>query len=243
MRSSMVLTLAVLCFALPVAAQTKACKDEDAVEIVNLGPAVSMTAATAPGPAVSASGAVEFAAIVNVGQKIWKIVVDNKSVVDAKTEYATALPQGVTDWSAMEGWKPTVGTVYQLKFKNAFCATVVDLRYQVLRTAGGSYKGKGQYLTAVVIEPLFLDVAWGYHVWLEASIPDASIVNVGTRERPIAAMTAELAWRIATPIKEMQGKSIYYMQGDGAYREIGEPFERDSAFKAKIAKTLKETLP
>ncbi len=246
MRSSMVLTLAVLSIALPAAAaKPNACvSTEESVEIVNLGPAITMSKAVAPKPeTMSASSAAELAAIANVGQKIWKIVIDNKPVVDAKTQYATALPKGVVDWSAMEGWKPAVGTVYQLKFKNAFCATVVDLRYQVLRTVGGSYKGKGQYLTAVVIEPLFVDVAWGYHVSVEALVADESVVNVGTHDQPVAAMTAELAWHVSTPLKDMQGKSLYYMQGDGVYQELGGPFQREDAFKTKIAKTLKETLP
>jgi hypothetical protein len=180
--------------------------------------------AAAPAPAaVSTANAARLDVIANLGQRIWKVVVDNKPVVDAKTQYATALPMGVTDWSAMEGWQPTVGTVYELKVKNAFCATVVDLQYQVLRTAGGSYKGAGKYLTAVTIQPMFLEVAWGYHVSVEASVPDSSIVNVGTLDKPVAAMTAELAWRVSTPIKDIQGKSLYYMQGDGVYREIGGP--------------------
>jgi hypothetical protein len=216
--------LAVLTFALPAAAAPpNTCSTpEDTVEIVNLGPVFSMAAAPAPA-AVSTANAARLDVIANLGQRIWKVVVDNKPVVDAKTQYATALPMGVTDWSAMEGWQPTVATVYELKVKNAFCATVVDLQYQVLRTAGGSYKGAGKYLTAVTIQPMFLEVAWGYHVSVEASVPDSSIVNVGTLDKPVAAMTAELAWRVSTPIKDIQGKSLYYMQGDGVYREIGGP--------------------
>ena len=238
--------LAFLLAALPAAAGDPSAftLDESSVKIVNLGPAVAPC--RTPSPKIGGTEGLlpELSVIANIGQKMWKIILNNKPVADVKTQYATALPKGVKDWADMAGWKPPKGTVYRLTAKNIYGATVVDIRYQVLRTTGGSYKGAGQYLTAVAIEPLLVEVAWGYRLSMEASIIESSIVNVGTSENPVAAMTAELAWRISTPVKDSQGKAIYYLQGNGIYQEIGAPFGRAAvdASKARIAKASKETL-
>ncbi len=251
-----ILSLAVLSFAVPAAAQfslkeiAAASKDpraftvdETTIEIVKVGPSVSPTEVTAPEPGPGDAIPV-LDSIINLGERIWKIIVDNKPVVNVKTQYATALPEGIKSWTQLGGWQRPKGTIYQLTAKNGYGGQVISLRYQVLRTAGGSYKGVGKYLTAVTVEPLLIEVAWGYHFSLDANVPDSSVVNVGTSENPVAAMMAQLGWRISTPIKDSSGNGIYYLQGDGAYQEIGGPFKRDEldAVKARIAKTLEGKL-
>ena len=72
---------------------------------------------------------------------------------------AVALPAGLTHWDSLSGWKPPKGTVYGFYAKNLYGMKVIDVEYQVLRTYGGSYKGKGRYLTGVTIEPLLVSVA------------------------------------------------------------------------------------
>jgi hypothetical protein len=251
------LVLTALMFALPAAAQfsmkeiAAASKDpkaytlnEMSVEIVKVGPTVTPTEVTPPEPSVRDTIPV-LDSIVNLGEKIWKIINDNKPVVNVKVQYASALPEGIKSWVQMGGWQRPKGTIYELSAKNAYGIQVIKLRYQVLRTTGGSYKGTGKYLTAVTVEPLLIEAAWGYHFSLDANVPDSSIVNVGTTEAPVAAMTPQLGWVISTAIKESQGKGIYYLQGDGVYQEIGGPFKNNSLDKAKtsIAKTMEETLP
>ena len=210
--------------------------DETTIRIEKIGPAPSKSKLP---DAVGGGGSVlpVLDEIVNVGLKVWKIIVDNKPVVDVKTQYATALPKGSSGWSDVSGWHVPVGTIYELTAKNAYGLKMIDVRYQVLRTYGGSYQGKGQYLTAVTVEPLRVDVGWAYHFSMEASVPDTSIVNVGTSADPVAGMMATLGWRISTPIKDSSGKGLYFLQGDGAYKEIGGPFSDRSLEKtrAKIA--------
>lgn len=256
------LVLAALMFAIPAAAQfslkeIKAAKndpkaytlDEMTVEIVKVGPSLSPTEVDAPvvdAPAPGVGDVIPILdSIVNLGEKIWKIIKDNAPVVNVKVQYASALPEGIKSWTQMGGWQRPKGTIYELTAKNAYGMQVIKLRYQVLRTTGGSYKGTGKYLTAVTVEPLLVEAAWGYRLGVEASIPDSSIANVGTTEAPVAAMMAQLGWTIATAIKESQGKSIYYLEGNGAFQEVGGPFRREGLDKAKaaIAKTMEETLP
>jgi hypothetical protein len=130
----------------------------------------------------------------------------------------------------MEGWQIPKSDTYHLTAKNLVGLTVINVRYQVLRTYGGSYKGKGKYLTAVGVQPLLVDVAWGYHFSMDAFIPDESIVNVGRADDPIAALTAQVKWRISTPVQDTQGQGFYFLQGDGLLREIGKPFSKSGSY-------------
>jgi hypothetical protein len=236
----------VLSCALPAVAAAFPAAAPDAelsVEIEKLGPALSPL--EIPSPTGGGGEVVPILdSIINIGSKVWTIIDKNRPVVDVKTQYATALPEGVRGWGAMAGWRPPQGTIYALRAKNAYGTTVINVRYQVLRTYGGSYKGTGKYLTAVTVEPLLVEVAWGYKFTLEAAVPETSVVNVGTSEEPVAAMMPQLSWRISTAVKDSQGKAVYYVQGDGVFRELGAPF-KDSALDAargRVAKASEEAL-
>ena len=207
--------------------------DETTIHISKVGPTVTPSEIPSPGGGGVGEVLPVLDQIINIGQKIWKIIADNKPVVDVKTQYATALPKGSTGWQDIGGWHPPVGTIYELSAKNAYGMQMIHLRYQVLRTYGGSYQGKGKYLTAVTVEPLLVEVVWGYHLSMDASVPDSSIVNVGTSQDPVAGMMATLNWHISTVIKDSQGQGLYFLQGDGAYKEIGGPFSSESLGKAK----------
>jgi len=174
--------------------------------------------------------------VINLGQKIWGIIEANKPVVDIKTQYGTATPQGITHWGQLAGWKAPQWTEYRLYAKNLYGATVIDVRFQVLRTCGGNYNGKGKYLTAVTIAPVQVDVLWGYKFNLSVEIPDSSVVNVGTNEDPVAAMQPLVKWTIATVIKSSDGRSQFYVQGDGLFKELGGVAA--GAYKDDVAKAL-----
>ena len=225
--------------------------DESSIRIVKLGPAVSPKQIGVPqkpkpggktppkGEEPGAGGEDPFVfidKIINLGKKIWEIVEANKPVVNIQTTYATATPKGVDHWTQLAGWKAPEGTVYGFSAKNAYGATVINVRYQVLRTCGGNYNGKGKYLTAVTIEPLTVDVMWGYKFNLNVEIPDSSIANAGTAENPIAAMQPLVKWTIASVLKESNGRSLYYLRGDGLFQEVGGPFAQ--AYQDDVAKAL-----
>ncbi|MDE2490521.1 MAG: hypothetical protein KGM24_06710 [Elusimicrobia bacterium] len=209
--------------------------DEGTIKIEKIGPTVKPADIRPPdnnGGGIGSTIPV-LDQIINLGLKVWKIIADNHPVVDVHTQYATALPKGATGWADMGGWKPPVGTIYSLTAENVYGVKVINVRYQVLRTYGGSYQGKGQYLTAVTVEPLLVETAWGYHFSMSASVPDTSIVNVGTSADPVAGMMADLSWHISTALKDSQGQGLYFLQGDGAFKEVGGPFSSQALDKAK----------
>lgn len=209
--------------------------DEESASIERIGvssePAGGQPLQDAPGDKL-----VIIDKIINIAQKIWTIIEKNKPVVDVQNQYAAAVPSGITHWTQLGGWKPPQGEVYRLTFKNLYGMKVVDVRFSVLRSYGGSYNGKGRYLTAVTIEPLAVDVLWAYKFTLSTEVPDTGIFNVGSAADPVAGMLVNVKWRVQTPINDTQGKGIYYVQGDGVFKEVGGPFRR--VFSERVSKVL-----
>lgn len=174
--------------------------------------------------------------IINIGERVWGIIEANQPVVDVSTTFANAYPRGVEHWTDMHSWQPPTATMYEFTAKNLLGMDAVKVRYQVIRMHGGKYKGRGNYLNHVTVEPLKVEVNWGMKFHLLAQIP--SVMNVGTSEDPVAGMLATLKWQVNTVFKHSQGTSVYYVQGDGDYREIGGPFEGNLQDNGRKAETL-----
>lgn len=177
--------------------------------------------------------------IVNIASKIWQIVKDNAPVVNIETKYATAYPQGITSATQLGQWSKPRSYTYAFYAENMFGGVMIDCRYKVSYTYNGSYKGKGKYLTAVAVVPEVATVAWGYKFYMSASVPDSTVTNTGTEKDPVAAMQMKLAWKMATVLKESDGTSIYYVQGDGFFEEIANPWKQQPKLEeVDAARTL-----
>jgi len=162
--------------------------------------------------------------IINIATKIWKIVSNNAPETNIDTKYAVAYPQGVTAATQLTHWAAPKSYVYGFYAENLLGMRIVDVEYKVIYTYGGAYKGAGKYLTAVTVTPTKVNVGWGYNFSMNASVPDSAITNVGDSKKPVAAMQLKLFWKIATVLKESDSASVYYIQGDGYFQEIANPF-------------------
>lgn len=188
------------------------------------------------------AGLVIIDQIVNIANKIWQIIAQNAPVSTIDTKYAAAVPEGITAWNQLSEWKKPKTYVYGFSATNLYGVTMVDVKYKVIYTYGGKYKGKGYYLTGVTVTPTTVDVGWGYRFSLGASVPDSTITNIGTSENPVAALQLKMTWKISTVMKDSTGTSIYYIQGDGYFEEIASPFAAKAAPKLE-GYTSAQTLP
>lgn len=170
--------------------------------------------------------------IVNIASKVWKIISDNAPVVNIDTKYATAYPQGITSAAQLANWSRPRSYVYGFYAENLYGSTTIDVKYKVTYTYNGSYKGKGKYLTAVTVVPEKVQVSWGYRFHMSAQVPDSTIANVGSEADPKAAMQLKLNWTMATVLKEVDGTSVYYVEGDGYYEEIASPWKTPASIEA-----------
>ncbi len=171
--------------------------------------------------------------IVNIAQKVWNIIEANKPVVNIETKYATAYPEGVTSAAQLNSWSRPKIYSYGFYAENLFGSVMIDAKYNVNFSYNGNYKGKGKYLTAVAVIPTVASVGWGYTFNMSASVPDSTIANVGSDTDPIAAVQLKLSWKMSTVLKEVDGTSVYYVQGDGYFEEIASPFKTREGKKAE----------
>ena len=167
--------------------------------------------------------------IVNLAKKIWDIVDDSKPVSNVYTTYATALPYGMSA-SQLSGWSSPRGYRYGFYVNNLYGITCVKVIYRVSFQYGGSYNGTGKYLTGVTVVPEVVDTLIGYSFYMSASVPDSSIVNIGTQANPIAALRLVLQWRISTILKDSQSTAVYYITGNGRFQQLSYP-RRDAGKK------------
>ena len=175
--------------------------------------------------------AVTIEKIVNVASKIWQIVEKNVPAVDIETKYAAAYPEGITSASQLALWSSPKSYVYGFHAENLYGSVMVKCRYKVTYTYNGAYKDRGRYLTAVTVIPETVSVGWGYRFYMSASVSDSTIANVGTDLDPVAAMQLKLNWKMSTAVSEVNGVSVDYMQGDGFYEEIANPWKVERKMK------------
>ncbi|MCG2725212.1 MAG: hypothetical protein L6420_02965 [Elusimicrobia bacterium] len=164
--------------------------------------------------------------IVNTASKIFKIIEENRPVVNIATNYANAVPQGVAHWTQLTGWKGPNSKTYKFSARNAVGIKVVKMTYKVHYIWGGSFKGKGKFLTGVTIEPKSIETAWGCNLDMTAEVPDSSVGNAGTSENPVASMEIHLKWKVKTFTRDIEKTAVYRVQGDGLLQGTGELFKR-----------------
>lgn len=156
--------------------------------------------------------------IINIGKKIWAIVDAGRPVVNIKVDTANALPAGVRCWDELEGWKAPQSHLYQVDYQNGFGATVVSYGFRVSFISGGSYKGKGQYITLANVTPAGVEVAWGFRLDAVATVP--MVFNQGTNVDPVAGMQLVMNWTVQSPLKEIRRAENFFVNGQGQFQKL-----------------------
>ena len=152
--------------------------------------------------------------VVNLGEKIWKIIEKNKPVLNVKYAYANAVPKGVKGPEELEGFTPMNYRSFRKSGKNWFGSTVFDVTYTLAHRYNGSFQGRGKYLDAVTVLPHKVDVLWGYTV--NFNVNRVSTANVGNEKAPLASVVMEMDFQVSTMLKASQYRNMYEFRGDTA---------------------------
>jgi hypothetical protein len=157
-------------------------------------------------------------AIINGGAAAWNIVNGGAASSNLSHTYASAIP-GWGNWHNVTGWRGPKKVVYELKCKNLYGMTVLDLEYEVSFFYGGhDQDGKGKYITNFTAKATRFEIKWGFKYYMDIRISDP--MNVGTPEDPLAYMQADVNWSFSSPIKTQRGFQTYAVRGDGMFRDI-----------------------
>lgn len=157
---------------------------------------------------------INWALVANVGKAVWDLIEEDKPVVNLEYDYATGLPDGVSDAGDLAGFSDLQHRSFRLYGENGFGITVYDVTFTLVHQYGGHYDGKGRYLATVGVIPSQVDVLWGYD--LSAKTTEVSTVNVGTEDNPVASVTMSLRFNVKTVMKDSSATSLFQFRGDRA---------------------------
>lgn len=157
--------------------------------------------------------AADIGQIIKIGKDVWKVIEDNKPVVDVKVDTIAVVPVQAKCWRWLTGWQAPVSRTFQTVFKNGFGAKVVDFTYKIIYIAGGNYKGQGHYLARVALVPSNLRVLWGYKFNASVSVP--SVLNYGTVLDPVAAVEMEMQYSVDTVLAHDSSTVNFFVKGTG----------------------------
>lgn len=156
--------------------------------------------------------------LVALGEKTYTLVKKGEAVVQTESapisvlpmDKATKTPVSVLD---MGGFSAPKTKTYGIRAKNLFGMTTVKFDFMLIFSHGGSYEGKGKYISGAQVIPLLAEATYGYT--LDAKFSLQSIMNNGTKDQPVAGAILVMKYTMGTMLKKTQESRTFYINGNG----------------------------
>ena len=159
--------------------------------------------------------------LVALGESIYTLVQKGKPSNKTTSAPISVIPKegsSPIDIFDTENWSAPRKNTYEITYKNYFGMEVVKYRYSVIFSYGGSYKGKGAYLTAAQIIPESVNTLYGYT--FSATMKLNGITNHGTKENPIAGAIMAMEYTVETVLQASLQNDSYHITGRGAFKQL-----------------------
>lgn len=156
-----------------------------------------------------------------LGESIYTLV--QKGKPNVRTTYApiSVLPlvgKSPVDIFDTENWKAPRKFSYNISYENGFGMEVVNFRYDVVYAYGGSYNGRGAYLTAAQIIPVRVNTSFGFD--FSATMKLNGLQNHGTKESPVAGAILTMQHEISTVMQSSLESSTFHIMGNGGFKKL-----------------------
>lgn len=156
--------------------------------------------------------------VVALGEAIYELL--NKGRPKITTEYApiSVVPRDPTskeiiDPFELEGFSMPTERRFNAKVKNKVGQEVVNFNYKLMYSYGGSYNGKGKYLTGVIIVPGNIRAKRGWIV--DSSMKLSGIMNHGTKDSPVAGAVLNIKYAIHSMFQAFERNDTIHITGKG----------------------------
>jgi hypothetical protein len=185
--------------------------------------------------------------LMNAGMAAWSVINSGAPSGSYASAYASAIPGFSFNWGNIAEWKGPKEMVYRYKVTNLMGIDVIDVKYKISFFYGGTedYSGKetrlnnyvaqatgqaedaapskdakvhGRYITNFTVQPVSVNVKWGWHFDLAVKMSDP--MNIGTKMSPVAALQASLNWIRSTPFSTNGGTLTYNVDGLGNFKDL-----------------------
>lgn len=160
--------------------------------------------------------------IVALGEDIYTLVQKGKPT--NVTEYApiSVVPKDpatkeVVDPFELEGFSMPVQKNFTARLKDGG-KEVINFKYKVLYSYGGSYNGAGKYLTGVIIIPGSVKTNFGWN--FTATMRLSGIMNHGTKASPIAGVMITVKYQMNGWNKAHERNDTVHITGAGQFQSL-----------------------
>ena len=159
--------------------------------------------------------------LVALGEDIYKLVIKGKPTNTTTYAPIVVVPKvggEPVDPLDIEGTSLPIKKTYRIQWKNLYNANVVTFTYSVMWAYGGSYEGKGAYLSHIQIIPESIRTLWGFD--FSATMKLGGIQNLGTRSNPVAAATILLEYSTGNVMNVETYVDSYVVTGKGGFKKL-----------------------
>lgn len=155
--------------------------------------------------------------LIALGEKIIPLIEKGRAVYRSKNmEAISVIPNlgpSVNSLAEIANWSYPVTKHFKVVFENLYGIDVVSFVYSVTFQYGGSYGGKGQYLTGVRVATRDVSVMWGFDVDAHSEL--IQISNVGTTSNVVAGATIEINYTVGNVLNIISTSEAFHVTGDG----------------------------
>lgn len=158
--------------------------------------------------------------LVALGEDLYRLVIKGKPTNTTTYAPISVVPKvngSPVDLMETEDWQMPVKRSYEISYENYLGIEIVYFRYSVIFSYGGSYDGKGAYLTAVQVIPEQVMTLFGFD--FTATMKLGGIQNQGTRKNPIAGATILLEHTVSSILATSTVVDPFYITGSGAFKK------------------------
>ena len=159
--------------------------------------------------------------LVALGEDVYRLVIKGKPSNTTLYAPVSVIPRvngAPADILDTESWKAPVKRTYEVVYENMYDIDVVTFRYSVIYSYGGTYEGKGHYLTAVQIIPETVRTLFGFD--MTATMKLGGIQNQGTKTAPIAAVTLLMEYTVSSLIVAQNQVDSFFVTGRGQFKKF-----------------------
>ncbi len=159
--------------------------------------------------------------LVALGEDIYKLVIKGKPTNTTSYTPISVVPKvagAPVDPMDMENFRMPIKKTFRAIFKNLYRQVVVEYQYSVIFASGGSYDGRGAYITAAQIVPERVNTMFGYD--FTATMKLGGIQNSGSKLSPVAGATLLMEYSVNTILKASTSVDTFYITGTGAFRRL-----------------------
>lgn len=159
--------------------------------------------------------------LVALGEDIYRLVVKGKPQNITSYAPVSIIPKvgnSYVDIFDTENWSVPRKNTYEITYKNLYGMAVVKFRYSVIYSYGGTYNGKGAYITGAHMVPDSVMTSWGFT--FSATMKLNGLTNLGTKENPVAGAVLAMEYTVETILQASLETDSYHITGRGGFKAL-----------------------